>query len=271
MPIFAFIIGTCFGSFANVIMTRLNALSLLSRSKCLSCGHRISNWDNIPIVSYMLLRGKCRHCKSKFSSRYMWVELGMGVLGYMIWIKVGDNPNLYLAILHYLLDLILFTILLAISQYDYRHKIVPTQLSIALMIDALLQIALRLYDHSDQFGLLTNTLSYNALLELGGGVLAAAPYALLFIISRGRWVGFGDVIVYAGVGWALGLVNAVYIILYSIWIGGLFTIVWHAIEKKRNYLKMEIPFAPFIALAALIVYIYNSDILGIHNIVMFGF
>ncbi len=273
MSIFAFIIGACLGSFANVTMTRLNALSLWSRSKCLSCGLPIYKRDNIPIISYLLSSGRCRHCHSRYSSRYLWVELLMGLVGLIVWDKsyIVDSP-IYMSLLHYGLYMSLFTILLSISLYDIKHKIVPTQLSSALIINGLLLILLRLYDNHHQFGLMTNTIQYNAFIELLGGVLTALPYATLFIFSRGRWVGFGDVLVYLGVGWGLGLVAGLYTFLYSIWVAGLFTLVWYVTNSNRKgFMKIEIPFAPFIAIAALLAYTYSMDILGIHNVLLYGF
>ncbi len=272
MPIFAFIIGACFGSFANVIMTRLNALSLLTRSKCFSCGAKVNNIDNIPVISYLILRGRCRHCKSKFSSQYMWVELTMGIVGVIIWMKVAavDMP-LYISMINYFLDLSLFTILMSIALYDIKHKIVPTQLSSALIITGLLMILFRLYISPLGYGLMNNTIEHNAFIEILGGFVTALPYAVLFFFSRGKWVGFGDVLVYAGVGWAMGLVNGLYIFLYSVWIAGLFSLAWYTMEKNKNVMKLEIPFAPFIAIATLLVYVYNMDILGIHNVILYGF
>ena len=272
MPIIAFAIGASFGSFANVIMTRLNALSLLTRSKCLSCGTQIKAYDNIPILSFILLRGKCRSCESKFSSTYMWVELFMGMVGLLVWDRVsamGLSTGLTLA--HFTLDIMLFTILMAISLYDIKHKIVPSQLSTALLFTGLLTVLLRLYDQQDHYGLMgDHSLMYNGGMELLAGVITALPYALLFFFSRGRWVGFGDVLVFLGVGWALGMVNGVYVFLYSVWIAGLFTVMWYMMEKKSNIMKMEIPFAPFIAIGTLVAYAYTSDILSIHNVLLYG-
>ena len=196
----------------------------------------------------------------------------MAMIGLLVWYRVYvPSAPMYMNWIHYGLDITLFTILMGISLYDYKHKIVPTQLSTALIINGVLQICVRLYDHTDQFGLLNNTIQYNAFIEAIAGVITALPYTVLFFVSRGRWVGFGDVLVFAGAGWALGLVNGIYVFLYSIWIAGLFTIVWYGLEKKRDYLKIEVPFAPFIALASLLVYMYNMDILGIHNVIMYGF
>lgn len=271
MSIFAFIIGACLGSFANVIMTRLNALSLLSRSKCLSCGALIRKRDNIPIISYLIRRGRCYACQSKYSSHYLWIELAMGVVGVIVWANVYDaTMPMYISITKYTLDLIAFTLLICISAYDMKHKIVPPQLSLSLIIVGLVLSITRLWmPHTD--GLLYVSMD-NAFFELLGGLLTATPYALLFLVSRGRWVGFGDVLVYAGVGWAFGLVSGISIFLSSIWIGSIFVIIWSYMHRGRklNMSTIEIPFAPFIAIAALIVYAMHIDILGIESIIRYG-
>ena len=160
---------------------------------------------------------------------------------------------------------------MSIALYDIKHKIVPTQLSSALIITGLLMILFRLYISPLGYGLMNNTIEHNAFIEILGGFVTALPYAVLFFFSRGKWVGFGDVLVYAGVGWAMGLVNGLYIFLYSVWIAGLFSLAWYTMEKNKNVMKLEIPFAPFIAIATLLVYVYNMDILGIHNVILYGF
>ncbi len=298
MSIFAFIVGACLGSFANVIMTRLNALSLLSRSQCLSCGHPIRKRDNIPIISYLIRGGKCYTCNSKYSSQYMWVELAMGAIGVIVWSHVtsgsifdmyvvSDTMPMYVYILRYSLDMIVFTLLMCISTYDIRHKIVPIQLSLSLIIVGLILAMTRLWMPGiDTYvglgtGIVYGHLSVdNAFVEILGGLLTALPYALLFFVSRGRWVGFGDVLVFAGVGWAFGLVSGISIFLSSIWIGSIMVMVWTMIHKQsaskagvtheQNIAKVEIPFAPFIAIAALLVYTLHLDILGIQSIIMYG-
>ena len=271
MSIFAFIIGACLGSFANVIMTRLNALSLLSRSKCLCCGTAIRKRDNIPIISYLIRRGRCYTCQSRYSSSYICIELAMGVIGLIVWGHVYDaNMPLYVSIIKYALDIIVFTLLVCISAYDIRHKIVPPQLSLSLIIVGLILSMNRLWmPHLEGLGYISMD---NAFIEVLGGLLTATPYALLFIVSRGRWVGFGDVLVYAGVGWAFGLVAGISIFLSSIWIGSIFVMIWAYMHKGQNanMAKVEIPFAPFIALSALLVYALHIDILGIESIIRYG-
>lgn len=277
MSIFAFIVGACLGSFANVIMTRLNALSLLSRSKCLSCNVPIRKRDNIPIISYCIRRGKCFACQSIYSSQYMWVELAMGLIGLIVYYHVYDEAvPMYVSIIRYSLDMIVFTLLMCISTYDMRHKVVPVQLSLSLIIVGLILAMTRLWVPSIET-ILYRGIMDNAFIEILGGLLTAMPYALLFFVSRGRWVGFGDVLVFAGVGWGFGLVSGVSIFLSSIWIGSVFVLVWSIVHRQSalgmkvvSMSKIEIPFAPFIAIAALLVYTFHLDILGIQSIIMYG-
>lgn len=285
-----FAIGACVGSFVNVVVARFRVLPIAkARSKCLTCNTQIEKRDLIPIFSFLLLRGRCRNCGGKFSSEYMWVEIFMGVMAVMIWqiaimspavvssvsevlaasqyapmttMTVGASAGVaaegvivyWKVIAMFVYYLAIFALLAVIALYDLRHKVVPMEFSGVLIVMGILASLYRVLVMGDSY------------INLVAGVLVALPFGLIFAISKGRWVGFGDVMVYAGVGWALGLAMGATILFYSVWIGAVVAILLMMTESKSYGLKTELPFAPFIVIAAIIVFLTKADILGINDL-----
>jgi leader peptidase (prepilin peptidase)/N-methyltransferase len=133
--LFWFLIGACTGSFLNVVIYRMprGESIVFPGSHCPSCGRPISWYDNIPILSWLLLRGRCRHCKARISSRYVWVELatalmvvGLYVAYFMLDVRAGSGP-FETAWPMFLAHMILLTGLLACSAVDIEHWIVPLE------------------------------------------------------------------------------------------------------------------------------------------------
>src|SRR3989344_3933149 len=130
-----FLVGLAVGSFLNVLILRTNTgMKLGGRSRCLSCLKKLEWPDLIPVVSYLVIRGRCRHCGSGISIQYPMVEMLTGFvfisLAYFMNPLAGDAASL----IRYILASAFFSVLIAISVYDFRHKIIPDQFSIALFV-----------------------------------------------------------------------------------------------------------------------------------------
>ena len=189
--VFLFAIGLAVGSFVNVLVLRLNTgLTLRGRSRCFSCLERLKWYDLIPLVSYASIRGRCRYCRSKISFQYPIVEILTGI----IFLSVGyiTSPVSILPwsvvpvvtsyqVLRYLLASAFFTTLLAISVYDIRHKIIPDQLSSALLAIAVLYELNTLYAFFDR-----ETFKLDIMSAFGAFLF----FAGLWFLSQGRWMGF---------------------------------------------------------------------------------
>ncbi len=237
----SFIVGTAFGSFVGVIAGRLHVAPIInSRSKCLSCSHMLSTKDMIPMVSCLLLRGKCRYCKVRFGYTHAIFEAVFGFLFAVVTAKyilplhiLSSHELMYLAFL-----LVTIVTLGVIFLYDLNHKIIPR-------VFLYLFLTLSLFPLISRFGV------SHSYLELASPFIVALPYLLLFLITLGRGVGFGDVLLFAGVGAFVTLDEGIMVFLLSLWIGTLTVIPLLLLKKIKK--DRAIPFAPFIIISFLLV------------------
>lgn len=127
--VFVFLVSLCFGSFLNVVIYRLpNKMNLATPpSHCTSCNHELKWYDNIPIISYLMLKGKCRYCGAKISPRYLIVEVSVAIISTLIFLKFGLS---FIS----LFGILFFMLLVAISFIDIEHWIIPDSLVIGLII-----------------------------------------------------------------------------------------------------------------------------------------
>jgi leader peptidase (prepilin peptidase) / N-methyltransferase len=251
---FAFIFGASLGSFANVMADRLRVKSFWSgRSECLTCSKKLSWRELFPIISYIYQKGKCKFCKTRLSQAYLWSEVACGILvAILINTLVIYGLVGYSLLAIFLLWSFIITISVAIVIYDLKHTIVPFEMASMLIgLGLVFTIYRQIY-----FGF-----SWPDALS---GLIVALPFGLMYFLSKGKWVGFGDVMLYAAFGFLLGLPMGVTTFFYSVWIGAFVSLMLMLIHKKDYNLKSEIPFTPFIIIAALFVLYTKSDILSLY-------
>lgn len=250
-----FILGAIIGSFLNVVVLRYNTgLSFVKgRSKCFSCGKELKWYELLPILSFLFLKGRCSECGSKISLQYPLVEFVTGIVFSLVFFKT--NLSILLPVY-----LVVSAILIAMSVYDLKHKIIPDGL--VFTFDA---IALILFFIKIGF---TGAFSGQGFLDLLAGPILFIFFALLWSISSGKWMGFGDAKLALGVGWFLGLIGGISAIMFAFWIGAIFSLIVMALEKLNLSrlgltIKSEIPFAPFIIIAVLLEFLTNWNVLQI--------
>jgi len=230
----AFLFGACMGSFFNVLIYRLPREESIVRpgSRCPSCGRPIPPWENIPLLSFFFLGGRCNGCGGRISPRYPGVEALTGA-GYAIFAGM-DGVGIPL-----LRDLVFFSFLVPIAFIDIDHRIIPDELSIVGLAAGLL---LSFLPGGDWKGSLIGGF-------LGGGVLYGTAAAYEKITGR-EGMGGGDVKLIAMIGAFLGWKGALLTIFCGSILGvagGLF-----AMRKGREGLRTAIPFGPYLCAAALI-------------------
>ncbi len=260
--VLVFMLGASLASFANVIADRYKVKSIVKgRSECLSCSHKLSWYELMPVISYLIQKGRCRSCKSKLTPTYLLGEILGGVMLLTIFniILLGSNfmghtytPLANHSLITFLTWAILIPISISILIYDLRHKMVP---SIPLYVLLTISVIYAFYRY---FAIDHNY--YN----LAAGLIVALPYAFFYIAGRGRWVGLGDVLLYFAFANVLGLALGASMFFVSIWLGAFVTIALLITHKKEYTLKSEIPFTPFIILAAYYVLIINYDLLNLN-------
>lgn len=249
-------LGAIMSSFINVVAYRMHTnVSLKGRSRCFSCGHTLAWFELVPILSYTVLRGRCRCCHARIPLRDFAIEL----LGAALYIQVLFTFDSLLAMV---LSWLLVSALLAVAVYDIEHFIIPDELVVTIGGFGLL------YAVSQSFPQL-----FAAVPSLAGAIMVAAGlYLVLWKYSHGRWLGFGDVKLAAVLGLFLTVEGAFSMVILSFWIGAAVGLLLIAISYlKTRYLdgvqsrkvltmKSEIPFAPFIVVAFLLVYVYEISV-----------
>lgn len=248
-----FVFGLIIGSFLNVVIYRINTgRHFGGRSFCFSCSRVLSWYELVPVLSYVFQLGKCRGCKTKISMQYPLVELATGLIFACIFYKFQFifwlNTVSFSLTLAYFATL--FSLLIVITVYDFKHKMIPNSLSFALGLFSFVGLF---------FFLNTNFYPHiPTLMEFLSGPILALPFALLFFISRGKWMGFGDAKLAIGLGWMLGLSLGLSALVLAFWIGAIFGILLIIFSKKHK-LKTEVPFAPFLALGTLVAFLFEFN------------
>jgi leader peptidase (prepilin peptidase)/N-methyltransferase len=249
-----FVLGLIIGSFLNVVILRLNThRSFGGRSGCMSCQKKLPWYELIPMFSYLGLKGRCSGCKSKISSQYFWVELLTGLVFAGLFLKFQDlflmNTLVFSTTMAYYATM--FAILIVIAVYDLRHKIIPDSLVLALGI--LSFVGLFFFDN---FGF---NIHVPSLMQFLSGILIALPFALFWLVSKGKWMGLGDAKLAIGLGWLLGLSRALSGIVLSFWTGAIIGVLLILFSKKHS-VKSEIPFAPFLVLGTILAFLFELHI-----------
>ena len=229
-----------FGSFANVVIYRLpkGESVVKPRSYCYSCKKQVAWYDNIPVLTWFILRGKCRHCDAKFSIRYPIVEFLMGSLFAALYFHLGLSWTL--------LEYIIFGFaLLTACIIDLDHMILPDEFTLSGIVIGLLGAALN--PEREFMPAFWGVL-------IGGGFLWAIA-AIYFAIKKQEGMGGGDIKLLAWIGAVLGWKAVPFVILSSSVIGSFVGVL--LMWKSKDGLSTAIPYGPFLGLGALI-YIFGG-------------
>ena len=279
LAVFIFLLGIIIGSFLNVVILRYNTGMPIAadRSRCFSCGHSLGTLELIPVLSYVIQRGRCKHCGAKISWQYPFVELLTGFLFLAVFLGFPIGPILAGIVPQALLLRLIFTliyyyviisILIVIMVYDLRHKIIPdglvyTFIALSLVYKLILIAELPIYSRA-------------LWLDLAAGPIFFVIFFLIWYLSRGRAMGFGDAKLVLGIGFFLGLVQGTSALILGFWIGavvGIALLLFPYMQKKLFpkaslwgggkglTIKSELPFAPFLILGLLIAFFFPIDIL----------
>ncbi|MDB5254032.1 MAG: prepilin peptidase leader peptidase (prepilin peptidase) / N-methyltransferase [Parcubacteria group bacterium] len=256
ITVFLFVLGLIVGSFLNVVALRYNSgTSIGGRSFCFVCKKRLRFWELVPVVSFVGLGGRCSECKTGISYQYPLVELITGLVFVSVFyallplLKMGNGIFLFL----YVLAIAIYSIYIVIGIYDLRHKIIPDGLVYATLL-----------------------MAFVFRLSIGGvwidwlaGPILFAFFALIWLISRGRAMGFGDAKLALSIGIFLGGAMGFSAFVLAFWIGTAVTLLYMAGKHihmrlfkraKPLTMKTEVPFAPFLIIGALGALVFHLDL-----------
>jgi leader peptidase (prepilin peptidase)/N-methyltransferase len=240
-----FIFGLCIGSFLNVCIYRLpESKSIVQpRSMCPHCGALIRFYDNIPILSYIALKGKCRHCSASIAFRYPVVELISGVFALGVYLKYGirlETPIYYAFI----------ATLLVITFIDIDHQIIPDVITLpGIPIFFAASFALK------QISFVESILGILA----GGGSLFLVAW-LYHLLTKKEGMGGGDIKLLAMIGAVIGWKGVLFTIFVASAVGTLAGML--IMLKTRKTMKLAVPFGPFLAIGGITYILFGPQLIN---------
>lgn len=239
-----FVIGVNCGSFINCLVWRLHAKkTILGRSFCPQCRKQINWYDNIPLLSFLLLKAKCRYCRQSISWQYPLVEAATAIIFILIWYSY--YPHSQFSNFQILRDWIFAGFLIVIFIYDLRWYEILDTVTIPAMVIAFI------------FNLWLGASFWSLLLAalIGGGFFLGQ-----FLISQGRWIGGGDIRLGALMGLMLGYPQVVVALMIA-YLSGSVVGAGLLVAKKKQW-SSQIPFGTFLSLATIIAMLWGSEILS---------
>jgi leader peptidase (prepilin peptidase)/N-methyltransferase len=263
-------LGVIIGSFLNVVIYRFHTgKSLAGSSHCLSCGKPLRWYELFPLVSYLVLQGRCSGCGSRIPVRYFLVELLTAALfAAAVTLSTAAAPLVIDPVL-LLFHFAIISVLVVITVYDLYHFIIPD--SLTALLTALVAGLIGYFYYEGAVGWA----------DVGVDVLAALAGSgfLLFLwtISRGQWLGFGDVKLAFPLGLLVGAGQVFTFVVLSFWIGAAISLAIIGISKWRRgkadlqlsertlTMKSAVPFAPFLVASSLVVLLTHFDALRLFS------
>jgi len=281
-----FLFGLGIGSFLNVLICRyspegrfFDLNKLRGRSHCPYCGKTLSFWELIPVLSFVFQGGRCRSCRHFLSLQYPFVEIisGLIFLGVSLYLSkfYGLSESFFwgqASVVYYVLAvlwIIVFLILILMAAIDLRYFVIPNGLNVVLLVLGIIVTAVLIL-YGDVLPLFRDSFLRNYVLvfspfesilinHLIGAVLGTVFFGLLWFLSRGRAMGFGDVKLALGGGLLFGWPDIGLALLISFLLGGLWSFIRLILGKSG--MKDRIPFAPFLVLGMILTFFLGSQII----------
>lgn len=258
--LFIFLIGIFIGSFLNVVIDRLPRKEAIARgrSHCEFCKKELGWYDLIPLLSFLMLKGKCRYCHKKLSFYYPIIELTTGVLFAFtyLWISeiypfgLAQGGHLPFTIYHLIYYLIIISAFIIIFFEDLKFGIIPDKVVFPAIIVSLAYLFII-------YHLSFTPIQSEFIIYLASGIGSFLFFLLLFLITKGKGMGFGDVKLSFLLGLILGfpkIILALYLAFLTGAILGIILIIW----RKKRSIKDTIPFGPFLILGTILALFYGD-------------
>jgi len=266
------LVGLIIGSFLNVVILRLEKSERLGgRSYCPKCKQGLAWVDLIPVFSFLFLRGKCRYCHRKISWQYPLVEIATGLIFLLVFNFSGlawnDSPDDFLKLIFWFY---IASVLIVIFVYDLKHYLIPDKILFPAIIIAFVCRILEFFYVEildeykpfsqmvysfKEFGILPPLASYVLAVLIASGF-----FLTIFLISKGKWMGFGDVKLAVLLGLILGFPKILAGLFLAFFIGAIIGVALMLLDKKG--LKSELPFAPFLILGTFMAMFWGQQLIN---------
>ncbi|MBI2573818.1 MAG: prepilin peptidase [Candidatus Wildermuthbacteria bacterium] len=254
---FLFLAGLSVGSFLNAVICRMESgeSALKGRSHCMSCAHELAWHDLIPLVSFFVLRGRCRYCNARISFQYPLVEFAAGLLFAFLFVAHASFPA-------FLYSAAIFSLLLVIFVYDLKHFLIPDSAVFSAIAIAFLWRIFEFlkFDIWNLFGIwnLEFGISLPFVQALFSAIAASLFFFAIYAVSRGGAMGFGDVKLAFFMGLFLGWPNILVGLFLAFSMGAFVGISLVFLRKKQ--FSSEVPFAPFLILGTFIAFLWGNSV-----------
>lgn len=237
--ILLFLLGLVLGSFINVLVIRLwSNESLSGRSFCRQCHKQLKWQHNIPVLSFIWLKGRCIFCRQPISWQYPIVEILTGLLMASAGVILGSQFTWLL-----LASLIITFYVVALVVFDWRYQVLPDVLTLS---GAAVMLLINLW------------LGRPLISLLGGAGLAAGFFALQYYISKGSWIGAGDIRLGLWLGLSLGFKATAVALVLSYWSGALIGLI--LLTQKKWHMKSRLPFGVFLSLSTWVAWYWGNNL-----------
>ncbi len=256
LGLYAFVLGMLLGSFALVLADRMKAGTdwVKGRSECTYCHHGLSAVDLVPVVSWLAQGGKCRYCRKRLSPAYLLIELGLGLAfvgSYVFWPGALTDLSQQVLLALWLASLVLAA---ALFVYDLRWYLLPNKLVYPLIAFAGVHRAIVIATNDHRLG--------TDLIAVGLSVAVAAGFFfVLHELSKGKWIGDGDVTLGIAMGLFLpGPFEAWFAICVASVLGVL--VAFPKLLRSKKNLKMRLPFGPLLLIGLYVSYFFAGSVLS---------
>ncbi len=257
-----FIIGLALGSFVNALVWRLHeqkkgktGLSILNgRSICPNCKHKLAWYDLVPVISWLTLSGKCRYCQKSISKQYPIVEIISGVVfagSYFFWPETVNANGQWILLATWL---ICSVGLLALAVYDLKWMLLPNKIIYPTLLAAFSGRLIYLLFFESNPG-------HAVFLWILSILISSGVFYALYVISNGKWIGFGDVRLGLITGTLLADPQKAVAMIFIASLIGTIIIIPGLIKRDKN-LTSRLPFGPFLIIATAIMVIFGDSLLN---------
>lgn len=265
------VFGLLLGSFVNVLGARYREDEFLfskrvlgGRSYCPHCKKTLEWYELIPLLSFLVLRGKCRSCGGKISFKYPLIELISGfIFAFVPLVTGGDIKSSAFWITTFL-------VLLLIALIDFRLSIIPDELNILLFVLGVLLLVFNIPSNFvGQFSILFGFGGSRFVSHILAMLLLGLIFGLIILLTKNRGMGMGDLKLALPLGLIFGWPGGLILVIFSFILGAILGLTLIVLKKKNR--KQHIPFGPFLALGAVTLFFFGEKILYFYFQTLMGF